>query len=159
MGSKNTWADIGIIGTIGIIAGVDVDLFRDVLYVRVWEDLSRGDLVEGEGLGLARTRPLASNGADSRSRPRLPLPGECSEYSGRLLSPDDATSMSLFSFARLPTPGDMMSLGEAAAVAIVSTGCATMIYSECPRGGVRAIEIQQDVQQEIRCCSCFPDWK
>jgi hypothetical protein len=51
-------------------------------------------------------------------------------------------SISPFSFARFPTPDDMMSLaGGLAAAVIVSTGCATMISSEYPGGDLLSIVI------------------
>jgi hypothetical protein len=49
----------------------------------------------------------------------------------------------------LSIPDDMMSLDKATGAAvIVSTGCATMISSECPRVGILAIGFHQELQQE-----------
>jgi hypothetical protein len=43
----------------------------------------------------------------------------------------------------------MMSLDKATGAAvIVSTGCATMISSECPRVGILAIGFHQELRQE-----------
>jgi hypothetical protein len=73
------------------------------------------------------------------------LPGDIDRSS-------EASDISAFSVSfalLLPTPGDMMSLATAAgAVGIVSTGCATMISSECPRAGILAIGFHQELQQE-----------
>ena len=58
--------------------------------------------------------------------------------------------MSVFvSFAMLPGPNDMMSVDGAAATAIVSTGRAAMVSSECHGGDLLAIGIQQDVLVDV----------
>ena len=72
----------------------------------------------------------------------------------------DMMSMCSVSFVPLAGSFDIVSSAEAwAASGVVSTGCATMISSEYPRGDLLAIGIQEDVQHVVRCCSYFPDWK
>ena len=62
--------------------------------------------------------------------------------------PEIASILDSAAFAsRLPGSACMASRDESGAAVIVSTGCATMISSECPGKDSLAIGIPRDVQQ------------
>ena len=64
-------------------------------------------------------------------------------------------AMCSVSFAWLPSPGVMVTLDEAGAAAIVSTGCATMISPECPGAMFVAMGIRHEFQVHVD-VDCFP---